>query len=140
MKKLLLLLAALTLVSFPLWADDDATGPTVKSAVAVDQNTKPTDTFTADTPQLMVFFLSKGTVKGDKFRMVWIATDVGSAAPPNTTINDSTKVADSDDYGDGDSLSKPTNGWPLGKYRVEVYLNDKLASTSEFTINAAATQ
>ena len=137
MKKILLLLAALTVASFPIWADDDASGPTVKSAVAVDENTKPTDTFTADVPKLMVFFLSKGTVKGDKFRTVWIATDVGSSAPPNTQIDEADLVADSDDFGGGGSLSKPTNGWPLGKYRVEVYLNDKLASTSEFTITAA---
>ena len=31
-------------------------------------------------------------------------------------------------------LSKPTNGWPLGQYRVEIKLGDKLATTAKFVI------
>jgi outer membrane usher protein FimD/PapC len=35
------------------------------------------------------------------------------------------------------NFSKPTKGWPVGKYRVEVYVNDELAATTKFTIKAA---
>ena len=38
------------------------------------------------------------------------------------------------------SLSKPTKGWPVGKYRVEIYVNDKLADTVKFTVKAGASQ
>ena len=36
------------------------------------------------------------------------------------------------------SLTKPTKGWPAGKYHVDTYLNDKLAVSPEFTITAAS--
>jgi hypothetical protein len=114
-----------------------ADAPTVESAVAVDQNTKPTDTFPATTPQLYAFFKSTGTHKGDKFRVVWIAEDVGDAAPKETKIDESTILADGDDFYGAGSLTKPTAGWPVGKYRVEIYLGDDLVSTSKFTIEAA---
>ena len=39
------------------------------------------------------------------------------------------------DTDDGDlSLRKPTKGWPVGKYRFEIYVNDKLVTTTRFTI------
>ena len=31
-------------------------------------------------------------------------------------------------------LSKPTNGWPVGKYRMEISVNDKLAEPLKFSI------
>jgi len=135
MKRLLLLLASAFLaVSI---AQADTTTPAVESAIAVDQNTKPTDTFPATVPQLYAFFKSTGTHKGDTFRIAWIAEDVGSAAPKETKIDESTITADSDDFYGAGSLTKPTAGWPVGTYRVEIYLGDNLVSTSKFTIEAA---
>jgi outer membrane usher protein FimD/PapC len=31
---------------------------------------------------------------------------------------------------------KPTKGWPVGKYRLEIYVNDELTNTLDFTIEA----
>jgi hypothetical protein len=133
MKRLtLILLLALTCVTLrPAYAGDK---PVVEAAIAVDENTKPTDTFAADTPKLIAFFKSTGTKSGDKLRGVWIAEDVGSAAPKETKIEESTIAADKDDFFGGFSLSKPTQGWPVGKYRMEIYLGDTLATTVKFTI------
>lgn len=114
-----------------------AAEPSVKAAIAVDENTRPTDTFSADTPKLIAFFLTEGTKKGDVVHCVWIATDVGDAAPANTKIDESSLTAEKDDFSGGFSLSKPTAGWPLGTYRVEMSLNDKLATTAPFHITAA---
>jgi outer membrane usher protein FimD/PapC len=108
--------------------------PKVEAAIAVDQDTKPTDTFSTTVPKLYAFFRSKGTSKDDKFRGVWIAEDVGDAAPKNTKIDEGTLTADQDNYFGAFSLTKPTNGWPPGKYMVEIYLNDELATTVKFTI------
>jgi hypothetical protein len=33
-------------------------------------------------------------------------------------------------------LAKPTKGWPVGKYKVEIYVGDELATTTTFTIKA----
>jgi hypothetical protein len=108
----------------------------VEAAIAVDKDTKPTTTFAANVPKLYAFFRTKGTEKGDKLRGVWIAEDVGDAAPKKTKIDEATLTADEDDFYGAFSLTKPTKGWPVGKYRVEIYRGDELATTAKFTIKA----
>lgn len=109
----------------------------VEAVIAVDKDTKPTTTFAADVPKLYAFFRTKGTESGEKLRGVWIAEDVGEAAPANTKIDEATLTADQDDFYGAFSLSKPNKGWPVGKYRVEIYDGDELATTVEFTIGAS---
>lgn len=135
--KRLLLLSALLALCLPFSARA-ADGPTVESVIAVDENTKPTDTFSATTPQLVAFFRSSGTHKGDKLHGVWIADDVGDAAPKGTKIDEASMDADIDDFHGGFTLSKPTAGWPVGSYHIDIYLNDTLATTVKFTITASA--
>jgi len=92
--------------------------------------------FAADTPSLFAMFKTKGIKDGDKVRGVLIAEDVGDVAPANTKILEKT-LALNGDTDDGDfNFSKPTKGWPVGKYRVEVYVNDELATTAKFAIEA----
>jgi outer membrane usher protein FimD/PapC len=97
----------------------------------------PTTTFAANTPKLYAMFKTKGAKNGDKIRGVLIAEDVGDVAPANTKILE--KMLDLEgDTDDGDfNFTKPTKGWPVGKYRVEIYVNDELATTAKFTIKAA---
>lgn len=110
----------------------------LRGAIAVDQHTKPASSFSADVPKLYAFFIGDGLTVGDKLRCVWIAEDVGDAAPKNTKVDETTlEVSDANQQGAA-SLSKPTNGWPVGKYRVEMYLGEKLAETVKFTIGGKA--
>jgi hypothetical protein len=93
--------------------------------------------FTPDTAKLFAIFKTKGIKDGDKVRGVLIAEDVGDVAPPNTKVLEKT-LALNEDTADGDfNFSKPTTGWPVGKYRLEIYVNDDLATTAKFTIKAA---
>jgi hypothetical protein len=108
----------------------------IEGAIAVDQDTKPTTTFAPNVPKLYAFFRSTGTHEGDRLRGVWIAVDVGDAAPANTKIDESTITADQDNFYGAFSLSKPTKGWPAGKYRVDIYNGDELATSIKFTIEA----
>ena len=113
-----------------------AGSPKVEAAIAKDKDTKPATTFPADIPKLYAFFRSKGTEKGDVLRGVWIAEDVGDAAPKQTKIDEATLTADENDFYGAFSLTKPTKGWPAGKYKVEIYLGDELATTAKFSIKA----
>ena len=115
-------------------APASSANPVVQSAIAKDSDTPPATTFASDVPKLYAFFKSSGTRKGDTFRAVWIAEDVGAAAPKETKIDEATLAADADDFGAAFSISKPTNGWPVGTYRTEIHLGDKLASTAKFSI------
>jgi hypothetical protein len=108
----------------------------VEAAIAIDQDTKPATTFAPNVPKLYAFFRSTGTHEGDRLRGVWIAVDVGDVAPAKTKIDENTLTADQDDFYGAFSLSKPTKGWPAGKYRVDIYNGDELATSVKFTIKA----
>ena len=105
------------------------------AALALDADTKPTTTFTTDAPKIYAFFIGDALKAGDKVRGAWIAEDVGDAAPKDTKIDEATLTAETPTDHSAFSLSKPTNGWPVGKYRTEIYVNDKLAETLKFTIS-----
>ena len=132
MKRILALLTSLLVLTSAHGGDVK-----VESVIAVDGDTKPASTFTSDVPKLFAFFRTKGTEKGDTLRATWIAEDVGDAAPANTKIDEATVTADEDDFHGAFSLSKPTKGWPVGKYKVEIYDEDELVTTVRFTITAA---
>jgi hypothetical protein len=109
----------------------------VEAVMAKDEDSKPTNTFAADVPKVYAFFKTHGSEKGDKLRSVWIAEDVGEAAPAGTKIDEATLDADQDDFHGAFSLSKPTKGWPVGKYRVDLYAGDELVISVKFTITKA---
>ena len=95
---------------------------------------RPMTSFPSDTPRLYVLFKTTGMNGGDKIRALWTAIDVGEAAPPNTSVDDRTLIADGDTDDGEFSVSKPTDGWPPGKYRVEIYVNDQIAASMQFTV------
>lgn len=108
------------------------------AALALDQDTKPTTKFAPDAPKIYAFYIGDAIKTGDKIRGVWIVEDVGDAAPKGAKIDEATLTAAKDNPSDAFSLTKPTKGWPLGKYKVEIYDNDKLAETLHFTISEDA--
>lgn len=95
-------------------------------------------TFTPGTDKIYALFKTIGARNGDKIRAALIAEDVGAAAPANTKVLE-TNIDMDGDTDDGDfNFSKPSNGWPVGKYRVDVYLNNQLLATAKFTVKPAA--
>ncbi|HEY1552963.1 MAG TPA: hypothetical protein VGG28_34270 [Kofleriaceae bacterium] len=99
-----------------------------------------TDHFDAAVPGVHVTFTTPELPKpGNAYVIQWIATDVGAAAPANTviaTVNEpvGNVVAAAKSYTVNGSLTKPTHGWPVGTYRVEIKLGDKLVTTAKFAI------
>ena len=106
----------------------------IKVVMSTGPEDDPTMTFAADTPKIFALFKTKGLRDGDKLRGVWIAEDVGDVAPKETKIDEKTLNAEGDTDDGEFSLSKPTKGWPVGKYRFEIYVGDDLAKTVKFTI------
>jgi hypothetical protein len=110
----------------------------VKAVMTTGPGGEPVTSFTADTPNLFAIFKTTGIRNGDKVRGVLVAEDVGDVAPTNTKVFEKTLTLEKD-TDDGDYyFSKPTKGWPVGKYRVEIYVNGNLAETTKFTIEASA--
>lgn len=95
---------------------------------------KEVTSFSKDAPKIYAIWKGDAVKKGDKVRSVWIADDVGTAAPKNTKIDEATVTVANNPTGNF-SLSKPDKGWPVGKYRLELYVGDKLVETLKFTIS-----
>jgi hypothetical protein len=132
MKRLLALLISASVVCASM---AQAGEPKIEAVIAQDKDTKPATTFAADVPKLYAFFRSTGTKTGDSLRGVWIAEDVGSAAAKETKVDEATLTASEDNFYGAFSLTKPTKGWPVGEYRVEIYLGNNLATSTKFTIS-----
>jgi hypothetical protein len=100
--------------------------------------TGPTSEFKPDTPKIYCAWKVEGAKAGTPVRGVWIAEDVGKATPhPNYKIDEVTYnppmgVATHGSF----ALNKPNTGFPVGKYRVELYLGGTLAKTLPFTVKA----
>ena len=94
----------------------------------------PTTTFPTDQPVIHLVANVANAPEGTKVKSVWTAVDVGDVAPANTQIAETEVVLNSDGSAHF-TLSIPDTGvWPVGKYKVDVYLNDKLDRTLEYTI------
>ena len=114
MRRILVLLIAMIVCAEVAQAGDVK----VEAVTTASPGGEETTNFAFDVPELFAMFKTKGAQSGDKLRGVWIAEDVGSAAPANSKIDEKTQTMDGD-TDDGDlSLSKPTKGWPVGKYRL----------------------
>lgn len=106
----------------------------ITAALAQEPIGEPLSSFPADTPKLYLRWQGEAVGVGDKIRCAWIAEDVGDAAPANYQINETvTTAGDPRPFGTF-MLSRPKKGWPIGKYRAEIYVGDKLAETVRFTI------
>lgn len=98
------------------------------------------DVFSKDTPQLFYVCGSSDVHKGQVFKGEWIAADTNGAAPANYKIDEASidveKTPGEDEvYTAKFSLSKPTKGWPVGSYHVDVYLDGTLVQSAKFTIS-----
>lgn len=110
----------------------------VQAVMAKDEKSPPATSFTADVPKIYCIFRTTGSHKGDKLRSVWVAEDIGDLAPHDTKIDEATVTADRDDFFGSFSLSKPSKGWPLGRYRVEFHDNDEVEWISTVTFKITA--
>ncbi len=94
----------------------------------------PTSTFAVDQPVIHLVVTVNNAPSDTKVKSVWTAVDVGNAAPANTKIDEAEVTLDSAGTAHF-TLSLPASGaWPTGKYKVDVYLNDKLDRTLEYTV------
>src|SRR5947208_569793 len=100
----------------------------------------PAKSFAPDATQIVcVWRVVNVPQQGATLRGVWIATDTGGVAPPNFQIAEkSYPLTQAGAAGGVFSLSKPNAGWPPGQYRVELYLDDHLAQSLQFSIYTAA--
>ena len=85
-----------------------------------------TATFPTDQAVIHLVVTVANAPSDTKVKTVWTAVDVGDAAPANTEIDTAEVTLDASGNAHF-TLSRPNSGmWPVGKYQVEIYLNDNL--------------
>lgn len=95
------------------------------------------DSFPTTTPKIYGHAGLVDVASGAKIVVSWIAVDTNGAAPPNYKIDSAEFTAGMIDNTATFDLSKPNNGWPIGKYRVEVTIDGKPAGSAKFEVEAA---
>ena len=93
--------------------------------------------FSTDTAKISAFWKGHALKAGDKLRAVWIAEGQGELK--DATITEGSVTAYKPDDDGIFSLVSPKGGWPVGKYRLEIYVGPKLAETLKFTIEPGVT-
>lgn len=98
-----------------------------------------TTKFAPNTAKIYCVWKAEGIKANTPLKGVWIAEDVGTAAPPNYKIDEASLNLASATQGSF-SLTKSEKDFPVGKYRVEIYIGNDLAKTVPFTIAEAEGQ
>ena len=101
---------------------------------AKDQFGKPSTTFSSDTPQIYARWRGQRLRKGAKIRAVWIAENTGEDFPPDYKVDEASAIAESPTAHGAFALSRPEDGWAIGDYRAEFYVDDILIETVKIKI------
>jgi len=102
-----------------------------------DVPTKSVYIIPSNTQEFYCAWMILGTKSGDKISGTLIAEDVGKVAPPNyevmTAVYDVPKGKSNNAWGHF-NFTKPTNGWPVGYYRVEIRKNGVFVAGAIFEV------
>jgi hypothetical protein len=118
----------------PAVSPSPSPGKSIAAVLAREPAGEPTASFSTETPKIYLRWQGQALNADDKIRCVWIAEDVGKAAPANYHVDEAVTTANESQTAGVFTLSKPKAGWPEGKYRVEIYLGTQLVATLPFTI------
>ena len=93
-----------------------------------------TTTFSSDTPRIYARWRGDRLRKGAKVRAVWIAENIGEDFPRDYKVDEATSITEGPVAHGAFTLSRPDDGWALGDYRVEFYVDDVLVDTMKLKI------
>jgi len=133
-----LVLSALVLLALTAAACESSAGTAqVKSAIlgkGVDQNgnmVDPTDTFAPTDPTIHVVATLANVPDGTTLKAMWYVVEVQGSEPG--VIDEISRTLGSGEETVDFTLAND-RPWPVGKYKVELYLNDTLDKTLEFEV------
>ncbi len=71
-------------------------------------------------------------------RVAWIAENVGDLVPPDFVVDERETAVTTPNFSARFTLSRPTDGWAPGRYRLDLHVNDELAQSLTVTIRERA--
>jgi hypothetical protein len=110
----------------------------IQATVAADKGGEPKTTFLTNTPKIFGRWQGSSLKTGEVVRAIWIAEAFGKEER-DAKITEGQVTADRPDDRGIFSLARPDGGWPIGRYRLEIYVGDKLAAAVKFKIEEDVT-
>jgi len=110
----------------------------LQATVAADKEGEPKTTFLTNTAKIFGRWQGSTLTRGDIVRAIWIAEAFGKEER-DAKITEGQVTADKPDDRGIFSLARPEGGWPIGHYRLEIYVGDKLAAAVKFKIEEDVT-
>jgi hypothetical protein len=108
------------------------------AVVSAKKEFKGRKKFLSGTPKIYGLWKGEALQAGDIVRAVWIAESFGYTRKDVKITEGETTAYKPDDDGIF-SLVRPEGGWPIGRYRLEFYVRDRLAETVRFSIEEDVT-
>ncbi len=95
------------------------------------------ESFSTQTPEIHAVVHLEGAKPKTIIKCSWVS--VNAIATPNYEI----AAMESECYKDGDatahfSLTRPNNGWPVGNYKLDIYIDGQLSSIKTFSVGGSA--
>jgi hypothetical protein len=106
----------------------------VSVSFAKDQFGKASTVFSSDTPQICVRWQGQRLRKGEKVKAVWIAENIGEDFPPDYKVDEASATVESPNTHGVFTLARPEDGWAIGAYRVEFYVDDVFIDAAKLKI------
>jgi len=106
----------------------------VVMADSIDAFANPTNPTTIFKPNAKFYAVIsyKGVPANTRLKIRWFATDVGNAASCNSALGDYEDKIES--TGAAAAYYEKENPFPVGSYRAEIYVNDKLDQVVNFSV------
>jgi len=112
----------------------DAIPKQLTVSLAKERFGKPMMTFSSNTSEIYARWQGQRLRKGAKIKAVWIAENIGEDFPQDYKVDEASAVAESPRARGAFTLARPEDGWALGDYRVEFYVDDVLADAVKLKI------
>jgi hypothetical protein len=106
-----------------------AADPQITMQVSRTRDGEPVTQFRSDAPALFVKWSGEDLPVNSIVRIAWIAEDVGDLVEPNFVVDQTETEVTAPEFGGRFTLSRPSDGWAPGKYRLELYVGAALFST-----------
>jgi hypothetical protein len=94
----------------------------------------PTNEFAPETPRIICRWQAEGIKAAIVVRGVWIAEDTGGAMEKDATLSESKKSLPPVASMTAVFKLATDSPWPVGKYRLDLYLGDDLSKSVPFII------
>ena len=126
--------AAIALFSLTSIVSAEAAPSFSNIVVASTENaTSSETTFKTDTPELFLSADLADAASGAKVTVSWISIDSKGVAPPNYKIDEVNFTIANENIVTS-TLTKPTNGWPVGTYRTDLAVDGTVLGSINFEV------